>query len=94
MLKIGVVGVGHFGRYHLNCLRSSDKYNLVGFYDINPAVCETIQNQYKNNIKKNNTNTIQTHIHKHTKHYTKSYTNHTKNYTHTVRKPYKNHTKP
>ena len=33
MLKIGVLGAGHLGKIHLNCIRQIDKYNLVGFYD-------------------------------------------------------------
>ena len=33
MLKIGVLGVGHLGKIHLNCIRTIEDYNLVGFYD-------------------------------------------------------------
>ena len=33
MLKIGVLGAGHLGKIHLNCIRQIDKYDLVGFYD-------------------------------------------------------------
>ena len=33
MLKIGVLGVGHLGKIHINCIRSIDDYQLVGFYD-------------------------------------------------------------
>ena len=40
MLKIGVLGVGHLGRIHINCIKQIEQYDLVGFYD--PAV-ETAQ---------------------------------------------------
>lgn len=33
MLKIGVLGVGHLGKIHLNCIKMIDDYQLVGFYD-------------------------------------------------------------
>ncbi len=33
MLKIGVLGVGHLGKIHINCIKQIDGYELVGFYD-------------------------------------------------------------
>ena len=33
MLKIGVLGAGHLGKIHLNCIKQIDKYNLIGFFD-------------------------------------------------------------
>lgn len=33
MLKIGVLGAGHLGKIHINCIRQIEKYNLVGFFD-------------------------------------------------------------
>lgn len=33
MLNIGVFGVGHLGKIHLNILNESKYYNLIGFYD-------------------------------------------------------------
>ena len=33
MLKIGVLGAGHLGKIHLNCIKQIEKYQLVGFYD-------------------------------------------------------------
>ncbi len=36
MLKIGVLGVGHLGKIHLNCIRMIDDYKLIGFYDPDP----------------------------------------------------------
>ncbi len=36
MLKIGVLGVGHLGRVHVNCIRMIDDFELAGFYDPDP----------------------------------------------------------
>ena len=33
MLKIGVFGAGHLGRVHIKLLKSSKKFELIGFYD-------------------------------------------------------------
>jgi len=33
MIKIGVVGAGHLGKIHLKLLNSSNKFDLIGFYD-------------------------------------------------------------
>ena len=33
MLKIGVLGAGHLGKIHLNCIKQIENYELVGFYD-------------------------------------------------------------
>lgn len=46
MLKIGLVGVGHFGRFHLNCLKSSDKFDLIGVFDIDQNKCKQLSAEY------------------------------------------------
>ena len=33
MLKIAVLGAGHLGKIHLNCIKQIEQYELVGFYD-------------------------------------------------------------
>lgn len=33
MLKIGVLGAGHLGKIHVNCIKQLPVYELVGFYD-------------------------------------------------------------
>ena len=33
MLKVGVLGAGHLGKIHLRLLDTSEKYELMGFYD-------------------------------------------------------------
>jgi len=43
-LKIGVLGAGHLGKIHLNCISQlSNIYDLVGFYDPNESVAATVQ---------------------------------------------------
>ena len=49
MLKIGVLGAGHLGKIHLNCIKQIDNYDLVGFYD--PAVETARQVETEMNIK-------------------------------------------
>ena len=47
MLKIGVLGAGHLGKIHINCIKQLSVYEFVGFYDqdINTAkkVAEDLQ---------------------------------------------------
>ncbi|MFO7722994.1 MAG: Gfo/Idh/MocA family oxidoreductase [Bacteroidales bacterium] len=45
MLKIGVLGAGHLGRIHLNCIREIDGFELVGFYDTNPEISKSVEEQ-------------------------------------------------
>ncbi len=45
MLKIGVLGVGHLGKIHVNCIRMIDDFELTGFYDPDPEKSdEAVQN--------------------------------------------------
>ena len=41
MLKIGVLGAGHLGKIHLNCIKQIEDYDLTGFYD--PATETAVQ---------------------------------------------------
>lgn len=43
MLKIGVLGAGHLGKIHLNCIRLTEKYELVGFYDTDAANAKEVE---------------------------------------------------
>lgn len=48
MLKIGVLGTGHLGKIHLNCIKKLDQiYNLVGFYDPDVDVQERVSEQHQ-----------------------------------------------
>lgn len=46
MIKVGVAGAGHLGKIHLKLLNHSDKYDLVGFYDVNEAYAREIQAEF------------------------------------------------
>lgn len=47
MLKIGVLGAGHLGKIHLNCLKGlSDLFSIEGFYDPNPEVAQKVSAEY------------------------------------------------
>ncbi|MBW4022472.1 MAG: Gfo/Idh/MocA family oxidoreductase [Proteobacteria bacterium] len=41
-LKLGVAGVGHFGRYHALKAAASSRAQLVGVYDLNPERARTV----------------------------------------------------
>jgi predicted dehydrogenase len=45
MLRIGVLGAGHLGRIHLNCIREINDFHLVGFYDINEEIRAEVEQQ-------------------------------------------------
>lgn len=46
MRKIGVIGAGHLGKIHINCIKEISGYDLVGFYDVNPLVASDVQQKY------------------------------------------------
>jgi len=46
MLKIGVFGVGHLGKFHLNNWKEIDGVELVGFYDPEDAVATAVIEKY------------------------------------------------
>jgi predicted dehydrogenase len=46
MLKIGVLGVGHLGKIHLNCIKMIDDYELVGFYDPDGEIAKAAEEEY------------------------------------------------
>ncbi|WP_185154552.1 Gfo/Idh/MocA family oxidoreductase [Flavilitoribacter nigricans] len=47
MLKIGVLGAGHLGKIHIKCiLMASETYELVGFYDADPANAQKVAAAY------------------------------------------------
>ena len=47
MIKIGVVGAGHLGRWHIKNLNALDNVELVGFFDSDPNRSTTIADEYK-----------------------------------------------
>lgn len=47
MLKVGVFGVGHLGKFHLNNWRQIRNVDLIGFYDPNDANAQEVEEKYK-----------------------------------------------
>lgn len=43
MLKIGVLGSGHLGKIHLNCIKQIEQYDLVGFFDPDMATAQQVK---------------------------------------------------
>lgn len=42
MLKIGVLGAGHLGKIHINCIKQLSVYEFVGFYDQDENTAEKV----------------------------------------------------
>jgi predicted dehydrogenase len=47
MLKVGVFGVGHLGKFHLNNWKEIKKTELVGFYDPDDAIAREVTEKYQ-----------------------------------------------
>lgn len=47
MLKIGVFGVGHLGKFHLNNWKEITNTELVGFYDPSDAIALDVSEKYQ-----------------------------------------------
>ncbi len=45
-IKIGIIGAGHLGRYHIECTRRIEGFSLEGIYDIDKNRSEQISSQY------------------------------------------------
>ena len=46
MLKVGVFGVGHLGKFHLNNWKEIDDIELVGFYDPDNTNANEVAEKY------------------------------------------------
>jgi predicted dehydrogenase len=46
MLKIGVFGVGHLGKFHLNNWKEIKEAELVGFYDPSDSIAAEVEQKY------------------------------------------------
>ena len=47
MLKIGVLGAGHLGKIHINCIKQIEQYDLVGFYDPDGMTAQQVEAEMK-----------------------------------------------
>jgi predicted dehydrogenase len=47
MLKIGVFGVGHLGKFHLNNWKEINNTDLVGFYDPSDVAAQEVSEKYQ-----------------------------------------------
>jgi len=47
MLKVGVFGVGHLGKFHLNNWKEIKAAELVGFYDPDDSIAEEVTEKYQ-----------------------------------------------
>ena len=45
-LPIVVVGAGHLGKYHIECIQRIEGFKLAGFYDIDPQRSQEISSKY------------------------------------------------
>ena len=46
MLKVGVFGVGHLGKFHLNNWKEIEGVELIGFYDPNEKTAKAVEEKY------------------------------------------------
>ncbi len=49
-LKIGVIGAGHLGKFHIKMLKQIDDCELIGIYDINSSAAEKAGNEFRVNV--------------------------------------------
>ncbi len=47
MLKVGVFGVGHLGKFHLNNWKEIKDVELIGFYDPNDGAAQEVSEKYQ-----------------------------------------------
>ena len=47
MLKVGVFGVGHLGKFHLNNWKEIKKAELIGFYDPSDDIAREVEEKYQ-----------------------------------------------
>ncbi len=46
MQRIGIIGVGHFGKYHIKAIKEIPGYKLAGFYDIDEVTSKFVEQEY------------------------------------------------
>ena len=46
MIRIGILGAGHLGKIHLQCLQTLPQYQVTGFYDTDPSVSRHVAEKF------------------------------------------------
>lgn len=46
-VEIGIIGTGHLGKYHIECIKRIEGFSLAGFYDIDTVRSEDISMKYE-----------------------------------------------
>jgi predicted dehydrogenase len=46
-IKIALLGVGHLGKFHLNCIKLVPEFELIGFYDANEKIAQKISQEHQ-----------------------------------------------
>lgn len=46
-VRIGIIGAGHLGRYHIECIQRIEGFSLIGFFDNDAKRADEISNKYK-----------------------------------------------
>ncbi|RYY70367.1 MAG: Gfo/Idh/MocA family oxidoreductase [Chitinophagaceae bacterium] len=47
MIKVGVIGVGHLGKFHLNNWKEIEEASLIGFFDTDDKNAQQVQEKYQ-----------------------------------------------
>ena len=50
MLKVGIFGVGHLGKYHLANWQQMTDVEVAGFYDPSDNMAQEVSEKFQNNI--------------------------------------------
>lgn len=45
-MKIGVLGAGHLGKIHIRCLKETEVFEVVGFYDPDAEISAKVEKEY------------------------------------------------
>ena len=53
MLKAGVIGCGHLGKFHIRQLYESRRYQLAGVYDKNLDIAKVVSKEFNCDFFKN-----------------------------------------
>ncbi len=59
LIKIGVFGAGHLGKIHLKLLNESEKFNLIGFYDVDSEYSINLEKEFGYKYFRNSSHLIE-----------------------------------